>query len=59
LVGAGGETASNPNSIARSFQKGFSRSIKAIFQSRRHILSCFSRAMAASMVSAVSKWTRR
>jgi len=36
-------------------QSGLAASINAIFQSRRHSFSCFSRVIAASALSSISK----
>ncbi len=46
---------SSPSPTARSFHAGFSRSIRLRFQSRRQRLSCFSRPIAPSIDSPVSK----
>lgn len=43
----------------RSDQSGFMSSIKVIFQSRRHFLRLFSRAMASSIRSCTSYQTSR
>ena len=52
-----GNTGPKPNPTAKSIHSGLSRSIRFIFQSRCQFLSCFSRLIAPSMDSNISKRT--